>query len=172
MGCGNSIFLSILPGLRRAGSKISILLVAIMILIVWVVSKPSNWLSNSNIVRCTSESPLCPYILDPPIESTSSMKMIQGECWRAITNNSLTILAPSPMYFWTSSDPETLMKVQSVWWAMALASKVFPVPGGPYIKTPFGCAIPKASKISGCLMGSSITSFTYLTCWSSPPIIS
>jgi len=46
------------------------------------------------------------------------------------------------------------MKVQSVWWAMALARRVLPVPGGPYIKTPLGWAIPKDSKISGCLIGS------------------
>ena len=68
---------------------------------------------------------------------------MQGECWRAMTNSYLTILAPSPMYFCTSYEPETLMKVQSVWWAMALANRVLPVPGGPYIKTPFGWAIPK-----------------------------
>ena len=45
---------------------------------------------------------------------------------------------PSPMNFWTSSEPDTLMKVQSVWWATALASRVFPVPGGPYRSTPLG----------------------------------
>ena len=143
VGLGNSIFRSIRPGRNKAGSKISILLVAMMILMVCVVSKPSSWFNNYNIVRWTSESPLCPSIREPPIESTSSMKMMQGECWRAITNNSLTILAPSPIYFWTSSEPETLMKVQSVWWAMALASKVLPVPGGPYRSTPFGWAIPR-----------------------------
>jgi hypothetical protein len=42
VGLGNYIFLSILPGLSSAGSKISILLVAMIILIVWVDSKPSN----------------------------------------------------------------------------------------------------------------------------------
>lgn len=36
VGLGNSIFLSILPGLRSAGSRISILLVAMMILMVCV----------------------------------------------------------------------------------------------------------------------------------------
>ena len=44
--------------------------------------------------------------------------------------------------------------MQSVWWAIALANSVFPVPGGPYIRTPLGWAIPNDSKISGCLMGS------------------
>lgn len=41
------------------------------------------------------------------------------------------------MYFWTSSLPETLMKVQSVWCATALARRVLPVPGGPYNNTPW-----------------------------------
>ena len=43
---------------------------------------------------------------------------------------------PSPMYFCTSSLPDTRMKVQSVWCATARASSVFPVPGGPYSSTP------------------------------------
>ena len=64
---------------------------------------------------------------------------------------------PSPMYFCTSSEPDTRMKVQSVWWATARASSVLPVPGGPYRSTPLGCATPRASKSSGCLIGSSIT---------------
>lgn len=55
---------------------------------------------------------------------------------------------------------------------MALASNVLPVPGGPYIKTPFGWAIPSDSNIYGCLIGSYMTSLTYLTCWSRPPIMS
>lgn len=80
--------------------------------------------------------------------------MIEGACSLAITNNSLTILdpninkhcnnalpflpllLPSPMYFCTSSEPETLIKVHSVWWATALANSVLPVPGGPYNNTP------------------------------------
>jgi hypothetical protein len=97
---------------------------------------------------------------------------MQGECCRAITNNYLTILAPYPMYFCTNYDPLTLIKVQSVWWAIALANKVFPVPGGPYIRTPLGCAIPRDSNISGCLIGSYMTYLTYFTCWSNPPIMS
>lgn len=60
----------------------------------------------------------------------------------------------------------------TVWCAIALAKSVLPVPGGPYNKTPFGYAIPKLSKISGCLIGNSITSFTSLTYWSKPPIMS
>ena len=55
----------------------------------------------------------------------------------AMTNSSRTMRDPSPMYFCTSSEPDTLMKVQSVWWATARASRVFPVPGGPYSRTPY-----------------------------------
>lgn len=55
----------------------------------------------------------------------------------AMTKSSLTMRLPSPMYFCTSSLPDTLMKVQSVWCATALARRVLPVPGGPYSKTPY-----------------------------------
>lgn len=44
----------------------------------------------------------------------------------AITNSSRTIRDPSPINFCTNSDPDTRMKVHSVWWATALASKVLP----------------------------------------------
>ena len=64
-----------------------------------------------------------------------------------MTNNSLTILAPSPINFWTSSEPETLIKVHSVWCATARARSVFPVPGGPYSNTPW-----KNLMISTCIL--------------------
>ena len=51
---------------------------------------------------------------DDPIESISSIKIIEGACSLAMTNSSLTILDPSPMYFWTSSEPDTWMKQHSV----------------------------------------------------------
>lgn len=84
------------------------------------------------MVLYTSESPpFSPSTLVPPIESTSSINIKHGACYLANKNSSLTIRAPSPIYFWTNSEPETLINVQSVWWAIALANKVFPVPGGP-----------------------------------------
>lgn len=43
--------------LRRAGSRMSTLLVAAMTLMSVVELNPSNWLSSSSIVRCTSLSP-------------------------------------------------------------------------------------------------------------------
>jgi hypothetical protein len=42
------------------------------------------------------------------------MKLNDGAASRAITNSSRTIRDPSPMYFCTSSAPDTRMKVQSV----------------------------------------------------------
>lgn len=53
--------------------------------LIWLVaSKPSSWFSSSSMVRCTSLSPPPPPPLLPsralPMESTSSMKMIEGAC--------------------------------------------------------------------------------------------
>lgn len=56
----------------------------------------------------------------------------------------------SPTYFCTSSDPITLIKQASVLFATALAQRVFPVPGGPYNRTPLGGSIPKFTNRSGC----------------------
>jgi hypothetical protein len=47
------------------------------------------------------------------MESTSSIKIMVGAASRAITNSSRTMRAPSPMYFCTSSAPDTRIKVQS-----------------------------------------------------------
>jgi len=113
-------------------------------------SKPSSWLINSSIVRCTSLSPPAPSSKRaPPIASTSSKKIIQAFLLRAISNSSRTILAPSPTYFCTSSDPMTRMNVASVRLATALAHSVFPVPGGPKSSTPLGGSIPRVTNRSG-----------------------
>ena len=55
----------------------------------------------------------------------------------------------SPTYFCTSSEPITLIKQASVLFATALAHSVFPVPGGPNRRTPFGGSIPKFTNRSG-----------------------
>jgi len=131
-GSENSIFLSILPGLRRAGSNVSGLLVAISTLIFPLDSNPSIWLTISNMVLCTSWSPPEPSSKRaPPIASTSSKKIMHAFFVRAIWKIYRTILAPSPTYFWTSSEPMTRIKHASVLFATALAVRVFPVPGGP-----------------------------------------
>merc|ERR1719215_1806193 len=92
----------------------------------------------------TSLSPPAPSSnLAPPTASISSKKIKQAFLVLAISKSSLTILAPSPTYFWTSSEPITLIKQASVLFATALAQRVLPVPGGPYRRTPLGGSIPK-----------------------------
>merc|ERR1712098_287895 len=84
------------------------------------------------LVLWTSLSPPAPSSTRaPPIASISSKKMMHAFFVRAISKSSLTILAPSPTYFWTNSLPMTLINVASVLLATALAQRVFPVPGGP-----------------------------------------
>lgn len=61
----------------------------------------------------------------------------------AIENSNLTIFSESPRYLEVSEDEDTLKKLVLHSVATALASIVFPVPGGPIIKTPFkGRRIP------------------------------
>ena len=68
--------------------------------------------------------------------------MIDGAFSLANLKTSLTILGPSPKYFYTNSLPTTLINDAVVWLATAFASIVLPVPGGPYSKTPLGGSIP------------------------------
>ncbi len=51
----------------------------------------------------------------------------------------------------------TLRKLQSICDATARASNVFPVPGGPYSKQPFGGVIPTRINSSGLRNGNSTT---------------
>lgn len=69
----------------------------------------------------------------------------------AMTKSSRTMRLPSPMYFCTSSLPDTRMKVQSVWCATARASSVFPVPGGPYSSTPCRSQLMTSMHSKNCL---------------------
>merc|ERR1719270_52655 len=169
-GSENSTFLSRRPGLMRAGSRVSGLLVAISTLMLPLGSKPSNWLISSNIVLWTSLSPPAPSSnLAPPTASISSKKIRQAFFVLAISNSSLTILAPSPTYFCTSSDPMTLIKQASVLLATALAQRVLPVPGGPYSSTPFGGSMPRLTNLSGWSRGVSTTSLSFSICSLQPP---
>lgn len=61
------------------------------------------------------------------------------------------------MYFSISDDATVLMNVAFIVDANAFASSVFPVPGGPYSRTPFGALIPTRWKNSGFVRGSSMT---------------
>mmetsp|Transcript_37154 Transcript_37154/g.93242 ORF Transcript_37154/g.93242 Transcript_37154/m.93242 type:complete len:293 (+) Transcript_37154:2770-3648(+) len=122
------------------------------------------------MVLCTSLSPVASSPRLPPMASTSSMNRMHAFLERAIWNSSRTIRAPSPTYFWTSSDPMTQMKQASVRLATARAVRVLPVPGGPYSSTPFGGSIPKVTKRSGCSSGISTTSLSRSSCSLHPPM--
>mmetsp|Transcript_20111 Transcript_20111/g.52208 ORF Transcript_20111/g.52208 Transcript_20111/m.52208 type:complete len:201 (+) Transcript_20111:198-800(+) len=149
-GGPNSTLRSSRPGRSNAGSSVSGRLVAISTLIFPRASKPSSWLMSSSIVRCTSLSPPAPSSKRaPPTASISSKKIRHAFFDRAISKSSRTMRAPSPTYFWTSSDPITRMKQASVRLATARALSVLPVPGGPYRSTPFGGSIPSSTKRSG-----------------------
>lgn len=61
------------------------------------------------------------------------------------------------MYLSTIALETTFRKLTDKVLATALANSVFPVPGGPYNKTPFGGFTPTRKKSSGFNNGSSIT---------------
>mmetsp|Transcript_29321 Transcript_29321/g.62860 ORF Transcript_29321/g.62860 Transcript_29321/m.62860 type:complete len:218 (+) Transcript_29321:1076-1729(+) len=133
-GRPNSTFRSSRPGRMSAGSRVSGRLVAISTLMFPRASNPSSSVTICSIVLWTSLSlPLSspPPPRAPPMASTSSKNTMQARFDRAIVKSSRTIRAPSPTYFWTSSEPMTRMKQASVRLATARAVSVFPVPGGP-----------------------------------------
>ena len=68
--------------------------------------------------------------------------MMAGDFERAVLNKSLTLEAPTPTKISTKSEPEVGMKGTPASPAHALASMVFPVPGGPDNMTPFGILAP------------------------------
>ena len=165
------MILSNLPGLSNAASRSSGRFVAAITFTSSRLSKPSISERSCISVLCTSRSPdVETSSLFEPIESISSMKMMEGDFCLAISNSSLTILPPSPMYFWASSAPTRPRKVAFVELATAFASMVLPVPGGPVKRTPLGGSIPMSENACGFSNGSSIASLSSLICASKPPI--
>ena len=142
---GNStgILLSNLPGLSRAGSKESGLLVAAKITTPAFASKPS--ISERSWFRVCSLSSF-PEKPEPslffPIVSISSINIIQGAFSTACLNKSLTLAAPSPTNISTKAEPDIEKKGTSASLATALARRVLPVPGGPTSRAPFGSFAP------------------------------
>ena len=85
---------------------------------------------------------------------------------------SLIFFSLSPYHLDVISGPLSDIKCACDSFATAFAKSVFPVPGGPYNKTPLGGSIPRRSNNSGCFSGSSIISLTFLTSSLKPPISS
>ena len=86
-----------------------------------------------------------------PIASSSSIKIIQGDCFLACSNKSRTREEPTPTKSSTNSEPEILKKGTPASPATALASRVLPVPGGPTSNTPLGIFAPILVYFSGVL---------------------
>lgn len=164
---GNAIFLLMCPGRSRAESRIS-LFVAMKTLIFLVASNPSSWSSSSSAVRCTAlSSPEPPSCCEEQTELLQSMTTIDGVCSRAMTNSSLTILAPSPMNFCTIQS-QTMNKGTMCVTSHRQPNGVFSVPGVHTTALPWAARCPGLQR---CLTGSWKTSVISLICLSSPPII-
>ena len=70
--------------------------------------------------------------------------MIQGVFSLALSNKSLTRLAPTPTNNSTNSEADIDRKGTPDSPAIALANNVFPVPGGPIRSTPLGILAPRS----------------------------
>ena len=79
-----------------------------------------------------------------PTASISSMKTMEGAFSLAFWNKSRTRLAPTPTNISTKSEPDIEKKGTPASPATALASRVFPVPGGPTRSAPLGIFPPKS----------------------------
>mmetsp|Transcript_98 Transcript_98/g.207 ORF Transcript_98/g.207 Transcript_98/m.207 type:complete len:305 (-) Transcript_98:719-1633(-) len=138
------------PGRSRAESSTSARLVAASTMTPVLPEKPS--ISDSSWLMVCSRSSLPPPIPAPrcrPTASISSMKMMQGALALAFSNRSRTRLAPTPTNSSTNSEAAQEKKGVLASPATALASKVFPVPGGPTSKQPLGILAPRAVYLSG-----------------------
>ena len=83
--------------------------------------------------------------------SISSMKIIEGAFFFAFSKRSRTRLAPTPTNISTNSEPDKLKNATPASPATARARRVFPVPGGPMSKTPFGIRPPNLVNFFGSL---------------------
>src|SRR5690606_20954350 len=108
--------------------------------------------------RSSLDPGICPFPLDRPIASISSIKMIQGAFSLACLKRSLTLAAPTPTNISTKSEPDRVKKGTPASPATALASKVLPVPGGPINKAPFGILPPNLVNLLGFFRNSTISS--------------
>ena len=132
VGADTSTFLSNLPALRSAGSRVSGLLVAAMTIMLVDWSNPSIsvriWL---RVCSCS----WCPQVYQDhllfPIASISSIKIIALPAAFACSKSFLTFAAPSPTSISINSDPAVEKNATSASPATALARSVFPPPGAP-----------------------------------------
>ena len=138
------------PGLSSAGSRTSGRLVEAITIMPSLPSNPS--ISTSNWFRVCSRSswpPPTPAPLCLPTASISSIKIMQGVCFLACSNMSLTREAPTPTNISTKSEPEILKNGTLASPAIAFARRVLPVPGWPTIRMPRGILPPNFWNLLG-----------------------
>ena len=112
----------------------------------------NNWLR----VFSDSDSPPFPpaplALANASISSINTIAVCFSELaatFLAVSNNSLIRWAPVPTYFSTNSLPEADIKGIPVSPAIALAKRVFPLPGGPYNNFPLGTSLPLSTNFLG-----------------------
>mmetsp|Transcript_44090 Transcript_44090/g.104972 ORF Transcript_44090/g.104972 Transcript_44090/m.104972 type:complete len:218 (+) Transcript_44090:1088-1741(+) len=146
-----------LPGRRRAGSRMSARFVPASTTIPVSGLNPS--ISTRSWLRVFSRSSLPPPEKPPlprarPTASISSMNTMHGVFARAWVKRSRTRDAPTPTNISMKSDPEIERNGTPASPAMALASSVLPVPGGPQRRAPLGILAPRTLNLSGFLRNS------------------
>src|SRR5262249_7140519 len=148
---------------ESAGSSTSGRLVAAIRMTPSLVSKPSistrSWLSVCSRSSCPPPRPAPRW---RPTASISSMKMMQGAFFFPCTTRSRTAEAPTPTNNSTKSEPEIEKKGTPASPAMARARSVFPVPGAPTRRTPFGIRPPSLVNFFGSFRKAMISSSSSL----------
>jgi hypothetical protein len=149
-GNGTTIRRSKRPGRSNAGSSTSGRFVAATMITFSFPSKPSistsSWFSVCSRSSCPppSPAPRC-----RPTASISSMKMMHGAFFFPCSNRSRTRAAPTPTNISTKSEPLIVKNGTPASPAMARASSVLPVPGGPISSTPLGIRPPSRVNFFG-----------------------
>ncbi|PRL39404.1 hypothetical protein BV095_00485 [Haemophilus influenzae] len=146
------------PGRVKAGSSTSGRLVAAITITPSLPLKPS--ISTNIWFKVCSRSSCPPPKPAPrwrPTASISSIKIKQGAFFLACSNISRTRDAPTPTNISTKSEPEIVKNGTFASPAIARASKVLPVPGGPTIRIPFGILPPKFWNLFGSRKKSTIS---------------
>ena len=140
-------------------SKTSALFVAANTMTLVLVPKPS--ISVKSWLRVFSLSSLEPVKLffprARPMASISSINIMAGDFSLACLKRSRTREAPTPTNISTKSDPDKEKKGTFASPATALAKSVFPVPGCPTRRAPFGIFPPRTVYFCGFFKKSTIS---------------
>ncbi len=96
-----------------------------------------------------------------PIASNSSMKIIDGAAFFAVSKRSRTREAPTPTSISINSDPAIEKKGTPASPATAFAKSVLPTPAGPTNSTPFGVLAPNSRYFLGCFRKSTTSSKSF-----------